>query len=90
MATAILDKLLQTQFGKSILFWMLLAFFVIIAALAWDKVRSDQEIKRLNQELVDAEKSFSKERERIIREQITLYENLQRRIEALAKTRGRK
>ena len=76
MPTAILDKLLQTQFGKSFIFWVFLAMAGAIFALGWHSVRQAKEIQKLNLDLVAGEKHFSNERERIIREQITDYQQL--------------
>ena len=89
MATAILDKLLATQFGKSFIFWVFLAMCAAIAALGWFCFHQANEIKSLNSELVAAEKGFSVERERIIREQITFYQSMLQRIDAVEKKRKR-
>jgi len=89
MATAILDKLLQTQFGKSFIFWVFLAMSGAIVALGWHSVRQQQEIKKLNSDLVAGEKHFSNERERIIREQINFYKSLLERLEAVEKKKKR-
>lgn len=81
MATAILDKLLQTQFGKSLIMWFFLAMCSAIAGLAWYCNHQAEELKTCNAELVAAEKSFSIERERIIREQITYFQTMLTRLE---------
>lgn len=89
MATAILDQLLKTQFGKSLIMWFFLAMCAAISCLGWYTVIQAREIKRLNAELVGAEKSFSNERERIVREQITYYQSLLTRLEAVEKKKKR-
>lgn len=89
MATAILDKLIQSQFGKSLIMWFFLAMGAAIAGLAWYCNHQAEELKACNAELVAAEKSFSSERERIIREQITFYQSLLQRLEAVEKKKKR-
>ena len=89
MATAILDKLLATQFGKSLIFWMFLALLAIIAALGWYCFHQAEELKACNAEMIAAEKGFSSERERIIREQITFYQSMLKRLEAVEKRKKR-
>ena len=89
MATAILDKLLQTQFGKSLIMWFFLAMAGAIAALGWHSVCQARELKDCNAERVSAERGFSAERERIIREQITYYQAMLNRLENFEKKKKR-
>jgi len=90
MATAILDKLLQTQFGKSIFMWFFIGMAGAIVALALHSLHQAQELKDCNNERVSAEKGFSTERERILRESITLYQSILQRLETVEKNRKKK
>jgi len=90
MATAILDKLLQSQFGKSFIFWVFIAMCIAVAALANHSLHQARELKDCNNERVSAEKGFSTERERILRESITLYQSILQRLETVEKNRKKK
>lgn len=85
MATAILDKLLQSQWGKSFIMWVFVAMCAGISALAWWGFHQAKELKECNEERVAAERSFGSERERMIREQITVYQSMSTRLEAVEK-----
>ena len=85
----VLDQLLKTQFGKSLIMWFFLAMCVAIGGLAWYCYHQGQELKACNAEMIAAEKGFSAERERIIREQITYYQQLLKRLEAVERKKKR-
>ncbi len=87
MPTAILDKLLQSQFGKSFIMWVFLAMCAGITALGWLLIVQAGELKACNAELVASEKSFGLERERIVREQVEFYKNILHRLDAVEKKR---
>ena len=48
MATAILDKLLETQFGKSFIFWVFLALAAANAAQFIDGKNKDKKLEIWN------------------------------------------
>lgn len=87
MPTAILDKLLQSQFGKSFIMWVFLAMCAGIVALGWILIVQSEKLENCNAELVAAEKGFGAERERIIREQVDFYKNILTRLDAVEKKR---
>ena len=86
MATAFLDILLK-KWGTSFIFWVFLAMLAIIGALGWYVLHQADELKDCNHELVGAEKQFSVERERILRESITVYQSMLQRLEKAEKKR---
>lgn len=87
MPTAILDKLLQSQFGKSFIMWVFIGLCAGIFALGWMVLHQANEIRDCNKDRIEAEKGFSLEKERIVREQITFYQVLLQRIDAVEKKR---
>ena len=89
MATAILDKLLETQFGKSFIFWVFLALAAANAAQFIDGKNKDKKLEICNGDRVEDQRWFSTERERIIREQITFYQSMLHRLEADEKKKKR-
>lgn len=74
MPTAILDKLLQTQFGKAFIFWVFLAMAAAIAFLAWYVVqqqhRHDAAQAASKAEIIACEKDCAKLIDEMRREQI--------------------
>lgn len=88
--TAVLDRLLMTKFGKAIFFWMFIAMCAGICGLAWYVVQQAKEIRECNHERIESEKGFSLERERIIREQITFYQSMLARIQAVEEKRKKR
>lgn len=89
MATAILDKLLQSQWGKSFIMWVFVAMCAGISALAWWGFHQAKELKGCNDERVAAERSFGLEKEKIIREQIAVYQSMITRLQAIEKKKKR-
>lgn len=67
--------------------WIAGAVLLAMSSLSWYCIRVTDKLEQCSQERVDAEKSFSTERERIIREQITFYQSLLQRIDAVEKKR---
>ena len=89
MATAILDKLLEKQIGKSFIFWVFLALAAANAAQFIDGKNKDKKLEICNGDRVEDQRWFSTERERIIREQITFYQSMLHRLEAVEKKKKR-
>lgn len=50
MPTQILDKLIQSQWGKSLIMWFFAGMAVLIAALLWALLFLTREIKDANQQ----------------------------------------
>lgn len=47
--TQILDKLIQSQWGKSLIMWFFLGMAVLIAALLWALLFLTKELKQVNE-----------------------------------------
>lgn len=90
MPTAVLDRLLMTQWGKVFIFWVFIAMCGGICGLAWYVVHQAKEIRDCNHDRIESEKGFSLERERIIREQITFYQTMLARIQAVEEKRKKR
>lgn len=87
MVTSILDKLLNSQFGKSFIFWVFLALGGAVVVLGFAYNQQEKELKRLNEQLIMNEKQHSEEREKAIREQILIYQSMLQRLEAVQNKR---
>ena len=48
MATEILDKLIQSQWGKSLIMWFFMGMAVLVASLLWALFFLTKEIKEVN------------------------------------------
>jgi hypothetical protein len=90
MPTAVLDKLLLTQWGKVFIFWVFIGLCAIVACLGWYVFQQAKEIRECNHERIESEKGFSLERERIIREQTTFYQSMLARIQAVEEKRKKR
>lgn len=87
MVTSILDKLLQSQFGKSFIFWVFLGLCSAVSFLAVAYISKENEIRALNELLLRNEQNHSNERDKAIREQILIYQNMLYRIQEVEKKR---
>lgn len=87
MVTSILDKLLNSQFGKSFIFWVFLALGGAVVVLGFAYNQQEKELKKLNEQLIMNEKQHSEEREKAIREQILIYQSMLQRLEAVQNKR---
>lgn len=59
MATAILDKLLQTQFGKHLIFWFFLVLCASNVAQWVDRKRQDLALEKCNAGRIDDQIKYS-------------------------------
>jgi len=50
LATQILDKLIQSQWGKSLIMWFFLGMALLIAALLWALLFLTKEVKQANEQ----------------------------------------
>ena len=83
MATAILDKLLQSQWGKSLIMWFFLALVGANVAQFIDRKNQDERLDECNAGRIAAEQTFGLEKEKIIREQIAVYQAMLTRLQAI-------
>ena len=89
MATAILDKLLQTQFGKSLIFWFFLFMGGGIAALGWLSLHQANELKQCNADRAADNRQNDIEKAALARERILDLQQIIHRLEAVEKKRKR-
>jgi len=57
MPTHILDKIIQTQFGKSLIMWFFLAACALVGFLLWERHSLTQDLKLVNNQRA-AEQTF--------------------------------
>ena len=89
MATAILDKLLETQFGKSFIFWVFLAMFGSMVALGWLSLHQAKELKECNEWRIVDNRRHEEEKAKLAKEHITDLQQFINRLEAVEKKRKR-
>lgn len=87
MVTAILDKILNSQFGKSFIFWVFLVLVAAVGFLSFAYKQQEKKIENLNEQLMLNERQHSEEREKVIREQILIYQSMLQRLEAVQNKR---
>lgn len=87
MATEILDKLIQSQWGKSLIMWFFAGMGVLIAALLWGLIFLTKEIKQVNQDRASDRIEHSKEVNQLTKEHIA---ELQKFIQRLSEVEKRK
>lgn len=87
MPTAILDKLLQSQFGKSFIMWVFLAMCAAIVALGWIALDLMNKLEACNTAQMVSERAHSDDRANMIREQVDFYKNILQRLDAVEKKR---
>ena len=87
MATAILDQLLKSQFGKSLIMWFFLAMGAAIAALGWWCYFQAAELKECNGSRIDDSRRHDQEKAVIAKERISELQLIINRLEAVEKKR---
>ena len=83
----VLKSLLSTTWGKNFIMWIFGAFIAAIAGLSIYVQKIEEQLSQKNLDLINAEKAFSQEKERLFRENIATYQNMLKRIETLEKMR---
>lgn len=89
MATAILDKLIQSQFGKSLIMWFFLAMCAAIAVLGWWCYFQAAELKQCNESRMDDSRRHDHEKATLSKERILELQLIINRLEAVEKKRKR-
>lgn len=87
MVTSILDKLLNSQFGKSFIFWVFLALGAANVAQFIEGKAKDKKLEICNGDRVEDQRWFSVERERMTKDQILIYQSMLQRLEAVQNKR---
>ena len=89
MPTAILDQLLKSQFGKSLIMWFFLAMGAAICALGWWVFFQAAELKQCNEYRMDDNRRHDQEKATLAKERITELQTIINRLEAVEKKRKR-
>jgi len=89
MATAILDQLLKSQFGKSLIIWFFLAMAAAIAVLGWWCYFQAAELKQCNENRMDDSRRHDQEKAVMTKERIFELQTIINRLEAVEKKRKR-
>lgn len=89
MATAILDQLLKSQFGKSLIMWFFLAMCAAIAALGWYTIKQANELKHCNEERQADNRRHEEQKALLSKERIAELQLIISRLEAVEKKRKR-
>jgi len=87
MATAILDQLLKSQFGKSLIMWFFLAMGAAIATLGWWCYFQAAELKQCNMERVQDNRMHEGQKLLMTKERISELQLIISRLEAVEKKR---
>ena len=89
MATAILDQLLKSQFGKSLIMWFFLAMCAAIAVLGWWCYFQAAELKQCNEYRIQDNRRYDDEKTKMTIERIAALQLIIDRLEAVEKKRKR-
>ena len=89
MATAILDKLIQSQFGKSLIMWFFLAMCGAICVLGWWCYFQAAELKQCNEERVQDSRRHEDQKALMTKERIAELQTIIHRLEAVENKRKR-
>lgn len=89
MATAILDQILKSQFGKSLIMWFFLAMAAAIAVLGWWCYFQAAELKQCNESRIEDNRRNDQEKAAMTMERITELQTIINRLEAVEKKRKR-
>lgn len=87
MATAILDQLLKSQFGKSLIMWFFLAMGAAITTLGWWCYFQAAELKECNGNRMDDSRRHEQEKSLQSRERIAELQLIISRLEAVENKR---
>lgn len=83
MPTAVLDRLLMTQWGKVFIFWVFIGLCAIVSCLGWYCFELTQQLVKCKEEQTGTERWFSSERERLSLQYFEQYKSLLERLNAL-------
>lgn len=87
MATAILDQILKSQFGKSLIMWFFLAMGAAITTLGWWCYLQAAELKECNQNRIEDNRRYDQEKSLHSRERISELQLIISRLEAVENKR---
>lgn len=87
MATEILDKLISSQWGKSLIMWFFMGMAVLIAVLLWGLIFLTKEIKQVNQDRAADRVEHAREVNQLTRDHIAELQSFINRLSEVEKKR---